>query len=117
MVKRQLGGDPKTRKPSLDMMWGSSAWLLFTDAEPSSGGGDDHAPAASPPPPTQPPVTDPSSPDYVPEDVQAFMDGLSDAAREHLQKLYRIGVVQPRDPVFRQKRYVDAVAKAGAKTN
>ena len=128
VVKRQLtvSGDPSKKRPSLDMMWGSSAWLLFTDAEPPSsgggGGGGRASPAASPaPPPSQPPApattaaVDLNSPDYVPEDVQAFMDALDDASRERLQKLYRIGVIQPRDPVFRQKRYVDAVGKAGAK--
>ena len=48
----------------------------------------------------------------VPADVQAFLDALSPAAREHLDKLYEMGVLRKHDPVARQQRYVKAVESA-----
>ena len=48
----------------------------------------------------------------VPPDVQALRDGLSPEAREHLEKLYTMGVLRPNDPVARQQRYVKALGGA-----
>ena len=44
--------------------------------------------------------------------IKEFLDSLSEEAREHLQKLYNMGVLKETDPIARQERYVKAMQKA-----
>jgi hypothetical protein len=114
--------------PSLDRMVASSAWLLW-EVEETGDKGERRLPQrlasckklamaskAKLLPAQDAAVVDGAeageAPTALPADVQTFLDGLSEEAREHLEKLYRLGALKPDDPVSRQQRYVKAVGNA-----
>lgn len=92
----------------------------------------DAAPPTAPPPSTARPALPAAlqelleeleqPPEAVSEAILQFLAGLPAERLAHLATLYRMGALQPTDPISRQQRYVTAVAnapgniKAGAET-